>query len=48
MTFLILEGYLDELGIEESDDLYQSLDFEVYKKLLKRLRDSDKKDVFVI
>lgn len=48
MVFLIKEGFLDELGIEESDDLYQELDFDIYKKLQKRLRDSEKKDVFVI
>ena len=48
MVFLILEGYLDELSIEESDDLYQELDFETYKKLQKRLRESEKKDTFIL
>ncbi len=48
MTFLIIEGYLDELSIEESDDLYQELDFEIYKKLQKRLRESEKREVFII
>ena len=43
MVFLIIEGYLDELSIEESDDLFQELDFETYKKLQKRLRESEKK-----
>ena len=48
MTFLIIEGFLDELSIEESDDLYQELDFDMYKKLLKSLRESEKREVFVI
>ncbi len=48
MVFLIKEGYLDELDIEESDDLYQELDFDALKRLQKRLRDTEKKDVFVI
>jgi len=48
MTFLIIEGYLDELSIEESDNLYQELDFEIYKKLQKRLRESEKREVFII
>lgn len=48
MTFLIIEGYLDDLSIEESDDLYQELDFETYKKLLKHLRESEKKDTFIL
>jgi len=48
MAFLIKEGYLNQLNIEESDDLYQELDFNVFKKLQKRLRDSEKKDVFLI
>jgi len=48
MVFLILEGFLDELGIEESDDLYQELDLETYKTLQKRLRESPKKDTFIL
>jgi hypothetical protein len=48
MIFLILEGFLDELNIEESDDLYQELDFETYKKLQKRLRESEKKETFLL
>jgi len=48
MVFLILEGFLDELSIEESDDLYQELDFETYKKLQKHLRESEKKDTFIL
>ena len=48
MVFLILEGYLDELSIEESDDLFHELDFETYKNLQKRLRESEKKDVFIL
>ncbi|MHA2007632.1 MAG: hypothetical protein ACXABO_10235 [Promethearchaeota archaeon] len=48
MVFLIIEGYLDELSIEESDDLFQELDFETYKKLQKRLRESKKKDKFLL
>ncbi len=48
MVFLIIEGYLDELSIEESDDLYHELDFETYKELQKRLRESVKKDVFLV
>ena len=48
MVFLIIEGFLDELSIEESDDLYQELDFETYKKLQKHLRESEKKDNFIL
>ena len=48
MVFLIIEGYLDELGIEESDDLYQELDLETYKTLQKRLRETPKKDTFIL
>lgn len=48
MVFLIIEGFLDELSIEESDDLYQELDFETYKKLQKQLRESEKKDTFIL
>jgi hypothetical protein len=47
MIFLIIEGYLDELNIEESDDLYQELDFETYKELQKCLRESMKKETFI-
>jgi hypothetical protein len=48
MVFLILEGYLDELGIEESDDLYEELDLETRKKLFKRLRMSEKRNTFIL
>ena len=48
MVFLIIEGFLDELGIEESDDLYQELDLETYKTLQKLLRESPKKDTFIL
>ncbi|KKL75322.1 hypothetical protein LCGC14_2056060 [marine sediment metagenome] len=48
MVFLIVEGYLDELGIEESDDLYEELDFETRKKLFKRLRETEKRDTFIL
>jgi len=44
MTFLIKEGYLDHLSIEESDQLYQELSFETYKELQKRLKESSKKN----
>jgi len=47
MTFLVIEGFLDDLSIEDSDDLYQELDLETYKKLLKRLRETEKKEVFL-
>lgn len=47
MVFLIIEGYLDELNIEESDDLYQELDFETYKELQRLLRKSMKKETFI-
>jgi len=48
MVFLIIEGYLDELSIEDSDDLYQELDLETYKTLQKHLRESPKKDTFIL
>ena len=48
MTFLVKEGFLDELSIEESDDLFQELDLETYKKLQKRLRETEKREVFII
>ncbi|MHA2036135.1 MAG: hypothetical protein ACW972_00995 [Promethearchaeota archaeon] len=48
MVFLIIEGYLDELSIEESEELYQELDFETYKNLQKRLRETLKKDTFIL
>ena len=48
MVFLIIGGYLDELSLEESDDLFQELDLKTYKKLQKRLRESEKKDTFLI
>ncbi len=47
MTFLVIEGYLDELSIEESENLYEELDFEVYKRLLERLRETEKREVFI-
>jgi hypothetical protein len=47
MTFLVIEGFLDDLSIEDSDDLYQELDLESYKKLLKRLREMEKREVFI-
>jgi len=47
MTFLVIEGFLDELSIEDSDDLYQELDLETYKKLLKRLQETEKREVFI-
>ncbi|TFG00382.1 MAG: hypothetical protein EU542_08135 [Promethearchaeota archaeon] len=49
MTFLIKEGYLDHLSIEKSEELYQELNFETYKKLQKRLQEESKnKEGFVI
>jgi len=49
MAFLIKEGYLDQLNIEESDDLYKELDFQTYKKLQKLLRNSNmNKEGFII
>jgi len=48
MVFLVIEGYLDELNIEESDDLFQELDFETYKNLQNLLKKAKKKDVFII
>jgi len=49
MAFLIKEGYLDHLSIEESDNLYQELDFTTYKELQRFLRKSNKnKEGFVI
>jgi hypothetical protein len=43
MVFLIKEGFLDHLDIEESDDLYRELDFKIYKKLQELLKISNKK-----
>ncbi len=43
MAFLIIEGFLDQISIEQSDDLYQELDFETYKKLQELLKKSNKK-----
>jgi hypothetical protein len=43
MVFLIKEGFLDQLDIEESDDLYRELDFKTYKKLQELLKISNKK-----
>ncbi len=49
MTFLIKEGFLDQLNIEESDDLYRELDFKTYKKLQKLLKKSNKnREGFII
>ncbi|MFX0070446.1 MAG: hypothetical protein ACFFAO_05080 [Candidatus Hermodarchaeota archaeon] len=49
MTFLVKEGYLDYLSIDKSEELYQELNFETYKKLQKRLRKASKnKEGFVI
>ena len=49
MAFLIKEGYLDQLNIEESDDLYQELDYKTYEELQSFLRKSNKnKEGFVI
>lgn len=49
MTFLIKEGYLDELDIEESEALYQELDFKTYRQLQKMLQKSnEQKEGFVI
>ncbi len=48
MVFLIIEGFLDELDIEESDDLFQELDFETHKKLQKHLRETEKKNTFIL
>ncbi|MBY9006067.1 MAG: hypothetical protein KGD63_04860 [Candidatus Lokiarchaeota archaeon] len=42
MTFLVKEGFLDEIDIEESDMLYQELDFETYKKLKNLIKESSK------
>ena len=51
MTFLVKEGYLDRdhLDIEDSEMLYEELDFETLKELRKRLKESSgKKERFVI
>jgi hypothetical protein len=49
MVFLIKEGFLDQIGIEESDDLYQELDFKTYKKLQELLKKSNKiREGFII
>ncbi len=51
MTFLVKEGYLDRdhLNIEDSELLYEELDFEFAKKLRKRLKESSgTKERFVI
>jgi hypothetical protein len=46
MTFLVKEGYLDRdhLDIEDSELLYDELDFEFAKKLRKRLKESSGKN----
>ena len=49
MTFLIKEGFLDHLNIEESDELYQELDYKTYQELQMFLRKSNEnKEGFVI
>ncbi len=42
MTFLVKEGYLDRdhIDIEDSELLYEELDFETSKELRKRLKES--------
>lgn len=42
MTFLVKEGYLDQLSIEESDGLYQELELSTYKRLQKNLQEASK------
>ena len=41
MTFLVKEGYLDHLSLEESEELYHELDFRIYKELQRRLREAN-------
>jgi len=51
MTFLVKEGYLDRdhLDIEDSEILYEELDFETSKQLRKLLKESSgKKERFLI
>ncbi|MHA1239229.1 MAG: hypothetical protein ACTSQU_00420 [Promethearchaeota archaeon] len=48
MAFLIIGGFLDELSLEDSDDLYRELNFKNYKKLQEYLRKSEKKDTFIL
>jgi hypothetical protein len=49
MVFLIKEGFLDQLTIEESDGLYQELNFKTYKKLQELLKKSNKtREGFII
>ncbi len=49
MTFLVKEGYLEHLDIEDHDKLYQELDFEILKELQKHLKKSSKeKEGFLI
>jgi len=49
MTFLIKEGYLNHLDIDDADILYQELDFEEYKKLQNLLKKSSKiKEGFIL
>lgn len=43
MVFLIKEGYLDHLSIEEWERLYAELSFEKYKELQKLIQESNKK-----
>ena len=49
LTYLVKEGYLDQLDIEESEKLYEELSLETYKELKKRLEKSSKeKEGFII
>ncbi|MBY8982979.1 MAG: hypothetical protein KGD57_08525, partial [Candidatus Lokiarchaeota archaeon] len=49
MAFLIKEGYLDELDIDDSVALYQELDFDTYKKLQSHIKESNKiKEGFIL
>ena len=50
MTFLVKEGYLDRdhIDIEDSEMLYEELDFKTLKELRQRLKDSSgKKERFI-
>ena len=38
MTYLVKEGYLNHLDIEDSDGLFQELDLSTYRELNKRLQ----------
>ncbi len=43
MTYLVKEGYLNQLSIEQSDELYEELDLDTRKKLQKSLQEASKK-----